>query len=101
MKTNFDKLLEHIDSISLNNKTTFNIEDFCRYTGLSKSCAYKLTSNHKLPFSRPNHKVIFFKKTDVDKFLLSNPVQPTEDIEQEAIDFIANTSSRKELRWQG
>lgn len=100
MSNNFKTIIEHIESISLNTKTTFNIEDFCRYTGFSKSFAYKLTSNHKIPFSCPNGKMIFFSKDLVDKWLLSNPIASTEDIEQEAIDFVAQTSSRKELRWQ-
>ena len=100
MNRSFEKLLEHIDAISLNTKTTFSIEDFCRYTGFSKSLTYKLTSGKRIPFSCPNGKCIFFKKVDVDNWLLSNPVAPTEDIEQEAIDFVANTSSRKDLRWR-
>jgi excisionase family DNA binding protein len=99
MKTAFNKILEHIEALSLNTKSTFSIEDFCRYTGFSKSHAYKLTSNRKIPFSCPNGKTIFMSKLEVDKYLLSNPITPTEDIEQEAIDFVAGTSSRKELRW--
>jgi len=96
---NFQKLIEHIEALSLNTKSSFNIDEFCRYTGFTKSYTYKLTSKNIIPHSCPNGKLIYFSKDLVDKWLLRNPIKPTDDIEQEVIDYVANTSSRKELRW--
>ena len=46
--------------------------DLHRYTGLSKSTIYKLTSTGKIPHNSPTGKIIFFDKDEVDSWLLSN-----------------------------
>ncbi|MFD1631065.1 helix-turn-helix domain-containing protein [Pseudopedobacter beijingensis] len=92
------KTLKRIEALLLNQKPILNIEEFCRYTGFSKSFAYKLTSTKRIQFSCPNGKLIFFKKTDVDAFLLSNPMSSMEDIEQQSIDYVNKTSSLEGLK---
>ena len=59
------------ESLSLNKKV-FNTTDLHRYTGLSKSTIYKLTSTGKIPHNSPTGKIIFFDKDEVDSWLLSN-----------------------------
>ena len=54
------------------NKKVFNTTDLHRYTGLSKSTIYKLTSTGKIPHNSPTGKIIFFDKDEVDSWLLSN-----------------------------
>lgn len=94
-----EETLERIETLLLSQKEVFNIADFCNYTGLSKSAAYKLTSQKKIPHSVPNGKVIFFEKKNVDSYLLSNPAALMEDIHQESINYIANKSSRGGSSW--
>ena len=67
-----------------------NIEELSNYTGISKSALYKLTASKRFPFSRPNGKMIFVRREDVDNYLLSNPIIPGDDIEAEAINYVAN-----------
>ena len=59
------------ESLNLNKKV-FNTTDLHRYTGLSKSTIYKLTSTGKIPHNSPTGKIIFFDKDEVDSWLLSN-----------------------------
>ena len=54
------------------NKKVFNTTDLHRYTGLSKSTIYKLTSTGKIPHNSPTGKIIFFDKDEVDSWLLLN-----------------------------
>jgi excisionase family DNA binding protein len=54
------------------NKKVFNTTDLHRYTKLSKSTIYKLTSRGKIPHYCPTGKIIFFDKDEVDSWLLSN-----------------------------
>jgi len=54
------------------NKKVFNTTDLHRYTGLSKSTIYKLTSTGKIPYNSPTGKIIFFDKDEVDSWLLLN-----------------------------
>lgn len=58
-------------------KPVLNMDELCLYLGMSKNYVYKLTSNNILPYSKPFGKLIFFKRADVDEFMLRNPVMPT------------------------
>lgn len=81
--------VDGLESLVLSQKKVFNVEELSAYTGLSKSCIYKLTGARRIPFSRPNNKLIFFDRVLVDEFLLSNPISPVDDIEQEAINYVS------------
>ena len=58
--------------VAINTKPILTFDEACLYTGMSKSALYKLTSNKEIPFSKPNGKMIYFKRADVDGWLLSN-----------------------------
>jgi len=66
-------LLDIRDQLYLNKKV-FNIEDLERYTGLSKSKIYKLSRLNLIPKgSNDNIRQLFFKKEDIDNWLLGEP----------------------------
>lgn len=71
----FQEQLDRIERASLGQKAVLNFEEFCTYTGISISFAYKLTSARAIPYSQPNGKKIYFDRLEVDKWLLSNPVK--------------------------
>ena len=75
---------------NLSKKDIFNLQEACKYTGLSESFFYKLTSDNKIPFSRPSGKLIFFKKSDVDAFLSKGYVMSREQEEEVALKYITN-----------
>ena len=77
--------LDRLEQVSLAQKTVLNLDEFCRYTGISKSFAYKLTSSRAIPFSCPNGKTIFFSKEIVDNWLLQNPVKTKKQLEKEVL----------------
>ena len=87
--------LADIQPLLLAAKAIMNIDELSKYTGISKSALYKLTAARKFRFSRPNGKMIWVRKEDIDEYLLSNPIQPGDDIEAEAINYINNNS------WKG
>ncbi|MBM7074387.1 helix-turn-helix domain-containing protein [Shewanella sp. 202IG2-18] len=45
------------------------------YTGLTKNYIYKLTHLKLIPHFKPNGKKLFFKRQDIDDWLLSNKVE--------------------------
>lgn len=71
-------------------KQILTVDDLVAYTGLSKSDIYHKVQQRKIPFSRPNGKLLFFNKQKIDEWLLSNPVEPFEDTEQLASAYVAN-----------
>lgn len=72
---NFKQQLDRIERASLGQKPVLNFEEFCLYTGISSSFAYKLTSGRVIPYSQPNGKKIYFDRVLVDLWLLKNPVK--------------------------
>lgn len=92
-----EKLQQIEEQLSLS-KPIFTMVEFCKYTGLSKSTAYKLTSSRKIPFSQPNGKLIFFRKTDIDNWLLSNPRKSMEILELEASNLVFNNPRERYQR---
>lgn len=65
-------------------KSVLTFTEASQYTGISKSYLYKLTSARKIKHSKPTGKLIFFEKTELDRFLLSNQITTRQDIEEQA-----------------
>lgn len=61
--------LEKILSLS---KETLSFKEACFYTGLSSSQLYKLLKGRGLPYYKPNGKLIFFNRKELDNWLCSN-----------------------------
>lgn len=75
-------------------KDIFNFSEACLYMGIKKSTLYKLTSARKITHYCPQGKLIYFKKSDLDQFLLKNKLETVEEINFKAKQFI-NLKSRK------
>jgi excisionase family DNA binding protein len=63
-------------------KTILTFSEASEYTGMSKSYLYKLTSTKKISYSKPNGKIIFFEKEDLDKWMMSNKIMSIQDIKE-------------------
>lgn len=61
-------------------KEVLTLAEVCTYTGYSKNWLYKLTSKRALPYFKPEGKAIFFKREDVEAFLLRNRVTPKSEL---------------------
>lgn len=69
-----DEIKEFITKQSLVNKEVMNLSEASIFMGVSKSYLYKLTSNREIPFSKPREKLIFFKKSDLESWMLQHRV---------------------------
>ena len=68
------EIKEFIFKQSLVNKEIMNLSEAAFYMNVSKSFIYKLTFNNEITFHKPRAKLIFFKKSDLDEFMLGNKV---------------------------
>ena len=93
-------LMAELKKLLVSQKTVFNVDDFCTYTGLAKPTLYKLTSAHLIPFSCPQGKVIYFEKTKVDEWLLKNPILPIDDVDQRVINRTIDQPAKGGKSWQ-
>jgi hypothetical protein len=64
-------------------KNILTLEEVAEYTHLSKSYVYKLTSKGDIPYYKPNGKQLYFKRTEIDEWLLTNRNRTNQEIERE------------------
>lgn len=83
-----DERLNRIEQLLLGSKKVLSFDEACDYTGISRSYLYKLTSKGEITFSKPNGKIIFFSKEDLDKWLLRNRQVSKSEIENHALNYV-------------
>ena len=60
-----------------------NLKEACAYLKISKSLLYKLTSSRRINFTKPNNGKLYFKKEDLDAWLMQNEHKSIDSIEKE------------------
>ncbi|MCU7551958.1 helix-turn-helix domain-containing protein [Chitinophagaceae bacterium LB-8] len=75
----FDDLERLIKSRGYFQKEVFTFSEGCAYCGFTQSYMYKLTSFNKIPYYKPNGKVVFFRRSELDGWLLSNRIASEEE----------------------
>lgn len=90
-----DEILKRLEKIelllegqNLVRKDVLNFNETCDYLELSQSHLYKLTSTSAIPHYKPNGKKIYFKRTEVDEWLLRNRSASSEEIETKATNYL-------------
>jgi excisionase family DNA binding protein len=77
-------LLVEIRDLLQSNKAILTVDEFVAYSGIKKSQVYKLTSQRRLPhYKPPGSRKIFFRKREVQKWLLNNPIRTYEELKEE------------------
>lgn len=88
----YQKLQEQIRNIEskllISTKEVLTLDEVALYTGLSKSHIYKLCSTNEIPFYKPQGKVNYFSRVEIEQWLLQNRVATNEEIEQKSINTI-------------
>lgn len=83
-----EERLEKIEKLLAFNKRVLTFDEACDYTGISKSYLYKLTSENRIPFSKPNGKVIFFEREKLENWLLRNHRRSRQETKDEALSYV-------------
>lgn len=73
-------------------KAVLTFDEACTYAGMSKSHFYKLTSAGKIPFYKPNGKMIYFDRLELETWLKRNRSKSHDEIQQEAINKVVLNS---------
>ena len=61
-----------IQKLSLSIKSILSVEEAAEFLNMKPSYLYKLTSDKKITFFKPLGKLIYFKRSDLEAFLLRN-----------------------------
>lgn len=78
-------------------KEVMNMAELAKYTGWSKSYLYQLTSNRIIPHYQPQGKTLFFRRSEIDKWIFQHRIATAEELhvqkEQETV-----TKSKKNAK---
>ena len=88
METTILERLSAIENLLYTQKSVLTFDEAAKFTGLSKSYLYKLTSTGKIAFYKPHGKLIYFEKAELEKWLLQNRVTPADELEQQATSYV-------------
>ncbi len=76
-------------------KEILTLEEGADYLCLSKSALYKLTSKREIPFYNPGGKKIYFKKSELENWVLNSKTISSEEIEIEMNTYLGRTKKSK------
>lgn len=86
-----DKLTEIANKLSEQNmlqKAVLNLNEAAKYLDISESHLYKLTSTRQIPHFCPQGKKLYFKREELDQWLLRNRQTASEEIDRMAADYV-------------
>ncbi len=89
------ELASKIDEQNMLQKLVLNFEEACRYLNISQSHLYKLTSQKQIPHFCPQGKKLYFRRDEIDQWLLRNRQSATNEIDQFATDYIIRNKRGK------
>lgn len=76
-------------------KDILSFREALGYLDVSKSFLYKLTSNRGIRFTKPNGGKIYFRKSDLDNYMLSNEQKSKLEVEEEILNKIKGNGTSK------
>jgi len=89
------QLLEKLTSIeqllskqNLLKKEVLDLGEACEYLNVSPSYLYKLTATDAIAHYCPTGKKLFFRRTELDQWVLSNRQSTNAEIEKAAVEYI-------------
>lgn len=87
-----NQILEKLDKIETMLKAQsvklMTLDEVSEYLKVSRSHMYKLTSMNQIPFYKPNGKIVYFKKSEIDDWVLKNRRKTKEEIDEIADEYI-------------
>lgn len=83
-----EQRLTNIEAMLTATKTVLTFDEACNYTGFAKSFMYKMTSTGKVPCYKPQGKMIYFERAELEKWLLRNRITPASEIDEQASTYV-------------
>ena len=75
-------------------KKMLTLEEAVKYTGFSKSYMYKLTHQRRIPYYKPNGKLIMFYLEELEEWLMQNRIITMEEIKRKASEYVIRNRRR-------
>jgi excisionase family DNA binding protein len=79
----------------LSEKEILSLSEAAKFLNVSKSCIYKITSQKQIPHYIPGGKKIYFKKSDLEDWLLKNRIAPSSEFEANTECYLLTPKNQK------
>ena len=76
-------------------KAVLTADEAARYMGISKSTLYKMTMRKQIPHSKPNGKVCYFDRLELEAWLMGNRIATADELQDRAQAFCAHARVNK------
>ena len=95
MDKTLEMRVEELEQMLFLTKNVLSFDEASKFLNLSKSYLYKLTSGNLIPHYKPQGKMLFFERADLEAWLRQNPIKTQAQIEQEAQKYILSNPPLK------
>ena len=95
MEKSIEMRVAELENLVLHTKNVLSFEEASRFLNLSKSYLYKLTSGNLIPHYKPQGKMLYFEKTELEAWLRQNPVRTQAQTEAEAQKYVLAHRAKK------
>lgn len=85
---------QHMASLGILNKEILTLNEAARYIDTSTSHIYKLTSSKQIPHYCPTGKKLYFKRSELDEWILKHKQTSVDEIQQQANDYVFTKTRR-------
>ena len=90
-----EKRVSELEQMVFMAKKVFSFDEASRFLNLSKSYLYKLTSGNLIPHYKPQGKMLYFEKEQLEEWLLQNPIKTQAQITREAQQYVMSNKPLK------
>lgn len=95
MEKTLEMRVEELERKMFLNKNILSFDEASEFLNLSKSYLYKLTSANLISHYKPQGKMLYFEKTELEAWLRQNPVKTQNQIELDAQKYVLNKPLKK------
>lgn len=94
MDDSLEKRVAEIEETLFLHKQVFSFEEASKFLNLSKSYLYKLTSGGLIPHYKPQGKMLYFEKAELEEWLRRNPVRSQQEVKDMAATYVASPQKK-------
>ncbi|WP_282136037.1 helix-turn-helix transcriptional regulator [Seonamhaeicola maritimus] len=77
-----------LENQNLTNKDVLSFEEALYYMKVSKSFLYKLNSRGEITYYKPNGKLVYYRRSDLDDWMLKNEVKGVGALENDIDNYL-------------
>ena len=95
MDKSLEKRVAEIEEQLFIHKNILSFEEASIFLNLSKSYLYKLTSGGLIPHYKPQGKMLYFEKSELEEWLRQNPIKNKQEIMDLAVTYVLSPRKKR------